>query len=143
MTNVQRCKECEGYFSAEQHVLTNDPSLARARMRKFWGKSEAHRAFIIGTHGVPHNNKVLCIATLLRIEEMRPTEHSRETEQEMEEMVAIAAKQFSNLTQEHFHCHSNARYKPSMPHSNSARYRASSHVPPVRSNPLRFFKSAT
>ena len=142
MTNVQRCKECEGYFSALEDVVTNDPSVRRAYMRKFWGNSGAHRALVIGTHGAPHHDKVFAISVLLKMEQMRPTVHSRENEQAMAKMVERAKKHIRNRTQEHFHCHSIARYKPSMPHSDSARYRPSSHVPPVRSNPLRFFKSA-
>ena len=102
----------------------------------------AHREFIIECHAIPPDEKVQRIKTVLQNEQGHPTVHSSEKEQEIADMLVIIDDWDHKHAQEHFHCHSIARYKPSMPHSDSARYRPSSHVPPVRSNPLRFFKSA-
>ena len=142
MTGGQACNQCEGYFSALQDVIANDPPLRRACMRKFWSNDRAHREFIIECHAIPPDEKVQRIKTVLQNEQSHPTVHSSETEQEIAEMLGIIDEHERKWTQEHFHCHSIARYNPSMPHSDSARYRPSSHVPPVRSNPLRFVKYA-
>ena len=99
----------------------------------------AVREFIIETHAIPPDEKVQWIKTVLQNEQSHPTVHSSEDEQAIAEIVRSYDKHDRKRTQEHFHCHSIARYNPSMPHSDSARYRPSSHVPPVRSNPLPFF----
>ena len=134
------CNQCQGYYAAQEEVYAIDPSLRRAAARKFWSIGMAYREFIIECHAIPHDEKVQRIKTVLQNEQSHPTVHSSETEHEIADM--LRRNDEHKARQEHFHCHSIARYKPSMPHSDSARYRPSSHVPPVRSNPFRFFKSA-
>ena len=133
------CYQCEGYQAAQEEVYAIDPSLRRAAARKFWSIGMAYREFIIECHAIPHDEKVQRIKTVLQIEQSHPTVHSSEAEQAIAEIVRSYDEHDRKWTQEHFHCHSIARYNPSMPHSDSARYRPSSHVPPVRSNPLPFF----
>ena len=135
-----RCNQCDGFFSALHDVFANDPSLRRPSAERFGSNMRAVREFIIETHAIPPDEKVQWIKTVLQNEQSHPTVHSSETEHEIADM--LRRNDEHKARQEHFHCHSIARYNPSMPHSDSARYRPSSHVPPVRSNPLRFFKSA-
>ena len=134
-----QCNKCEAYFDALGGVLANDPSLRRAVTTLWWKNGTAHREFMLECHALPRYEKVQKIKTVLQIEQSRPTVHSSEDEQAIAEIVRSYDKHDRKRTQEHFHCHSIARYNPSMPHSDSARYRPSSHVPPVRSNPLPFF----
>ena len=140
-----RCNQCDGFFSALHDVFANDPSLRRPSTlcERFGSNMRAVREFIIETHAIPPDEKVQWIKTVLQNEQSHPTVHSSAKEQQITEILAdIDERGGHKWLQEHFHCHSIARYKPSMPHSDSARYRPSSHVPPARSNPLRFVKYA-
>ena len=96
---------------------------------------------------------------MLQNEESHLRSHSSETEQGISDnsevlqvitATGLASQQndtradmstVPTFTQEHIHCHI-VRYSLLMPHSDSARYRPSSHVPPARSNPFRFVKAA-
>ena len=147
------------YYSALEDVFTNDPPLRVAYMKKFVKNARGRRAFIRQSHGILPDEMIQWIKTMLENEESHLRSHSSETEQGIADnsealqviIADVLASQQNDtradmytvltFTQEHFHCHI-ARYNPSMPHSDSARYRPSSHVPPARSNPSRFVKSA-
>ena len=136
------------FYCALEDVFTNDPPLRVAYMKKFVKNARGRRAFIRQSHGILPDEMIQWIKTMLENEESHLRSHSSETEQGIADnsealQVIIADCLASQLTftQEHFHCHI-ARYNPSMPHSDSARHRPSSHVPPARSNPLRLVKSA-
>ena len=92
------------------------------------------------------DEKVQWIKTMLQDEESHLRSHSRETEQgiaahskALQVIIADCLASQLTFTQD---CHI-AMYNPSMAHSDSARHRPSSLVPPARSYPLRFVKSAT
>ena len=129
-------------------MFTSDPSLRVACANKFvktvWGR----RAFIRQSHGILPDEMIQWIKTMLENEESHLRSHSSETEhgiadnsEALQVIIADCLASQLTFTQEHFHCHI-ARYNPSMPQSDSARHRPSSHVPPARSNPLRFVKAA-
>ena len=140
------CNQCEGFFSALDDVFANDPSLRRASSGRFGSNMRAVREFIIETHAIPPDEKVQWIKTVLENEESHLRSHSSETEQGIADnsealQVIIADCLASQLTFTQ-DCHI-AMYNQSMAHSDSARHLPSSLVPPARSNPLRFVKSAT
>ena len=116
----------------------------------FEKNERGRRIFIRQSHVIPPDEMIQWIKTKVENEECHPTFHLRDTEPEqgivnnaegIQIIIADCLAYDYTFRQEHFHCHI-ARYNPSMPHSDSARYRPSSHVPPARSNPLRFVKSA-
>ena len=156
-TDFTLCRKCCQFYIALDEVFLLDPLSRVAYMEKFNvnGRRELKRQSMV----ILADEKVQWIKTMLQDEESHLRSHSRETEQGIAAhskalQVIIAAVRTSQqndtradmytvptFTQEHIHCHI-VRYNLLMPHSDSARYRPSSHVPPARSNPLRFVKSA-
>ena len=154
-----RCKQCMRFYCALEDAFIEDPPLREVYMNKFVKNARVRRAFIRSSHGILPDELVHWIYTMLENQESRPRSHSSETEQGIAAhskalQVIIAAVRTSQqndtradmstvptFTQEHIHCHI-VRYSLLMPHSDSARYRPSSHVVPARCNPFRFVKSA-
>ena len=140
------CKQCCGFYSALDEVFTNDPQLRVAYKENF--NEIGRRALILKSHKVPSELKYLWITAMLQ----RFTGIMGPTKPQQRLLPRVATSQQNDtragngmwvmfFTQEHIHCHI-VRYSMLMPHSDSARYRPSSHVPPARSNPFRFVKSA-
>ena len=136
--DLERCKQCRMFFSALRISFFRYPALRDTYLQTFEFDTQRRRRFdlIEESKLVPNHYKLEWIKeVLLEASERVLRSDSSETGQGK---VSIADDRFA---QEHFHCHI-ARYSPSMPHSDSARDRPSSHLPRARSNPLRFVKSA-
>ena len=140
------CKQCCGFYSALDEVFTNDPQLRVAYKENF--NEIGRRALILKSHKVPSELKYLWITAMLQrftgiMDMTKPQQmfKARVATSQQNDTRAGNALWDMFFTQEHIHCHI-VRYNMLMPHSDSARYRPSSHVPPARSNPLHFVKAA-
>ena len=142
------CKRCYMFYSALDEAFTNDPQLRVAYEENF--NEIGRRALILKSHKVPSELKYLWITAMLHrfTGIMGPTPpqqmfKARDATSHIQLYRTRAGNGMwvMSFTQEHIHCHI-VRYNMLMPHSDSARYRPSSHVPPARSNPFRFVKSA-
>ena len=134
------CKWCYMFYSALDEVFTNDPQLRVAYLMNY--NDKGRRQLIIESHGVARTANVQWLKTVLLYfynKPMQAVDAAVGTSQQNDTRADMST--VPTFTQEHIHCHI-VRYSLLMPHSDSARYRPSSHVPPARSNPLRFVKSA-
>jgi len=138
------------FYDALASVKVSDPPIFTAYLKKFDYNQKGRRAFIRASHLKDRPALIQWIKTMVEDEEcykqwnLPDTEPGRGIQNNAAGIQVIVADCLANdytFRQEHFHCHI-ARYNPAMPRSDSARYRPSSHVPPARSNPLRFVKAA-
>ena len=142
------CKRCYKFYSALDVVFTNDPPLRVAYKENF--NEKGRRTLIIQSHRIRSEQKVQWLREMLQyytgILELYET---RFKPRFARPPWAVFPRPWTNgikhpteeSTEEHILCHI-VRYNKLIPHSDSARYRPSSHVPSARSNPLRFVKSA-
>ena len=140
-----RCKPCRRFYCALEDAFIEDPPLRKVYVNKFLKNARGRRAFIRFSHGVLPDELVHWISTMLENQGSRLRSHSCKTEQctadnseALQVIIADCLASQLTFTQD---CHI-AMYNPSMAHSDSARHRPSSLVPPARSNPLRFVRSA-
>ena len=138
------CKRCYMFYSALDVVFTNDTPLRFLYFKNF--NEKGRRTLIFKSHSIPPEQKVQWITTMLQcyagILPMHSTEpqvfKARVARPPWEDGPDIKSP---CLTEEHILCHI-VRYSMLIPHSDSARYRPSSHVVPARCNPFGFVKSA-
>ena len=142
------CKRCYKFYSALDVVFTNDPPLRVAYKENFNEKGRC--TLIIQSHRIRCEQKVQWLREMLvyytGILELYGTGF---TPRFARPPWAVFPRPWMNgikhpteeSTEEHILCHI-VRYNKLIPHSDSARYRPSSHVPSARSNPLCFVKSA-
>ena len=145
-----RCPLCMRFYITAGWMFKADPPLKDAYLKKFRENQKGLRIFIRHSHAkrfpeltqwikkMVENKDCYCSWNLPFTE---PEQDITNNARGIQLIIADCLAYDYTFRQEHFHCHI-ARYNPSMPHSDSARYRPSSHVPPARSNPLRFVKSA-
>ena len=143
------CKRCYKFYSALDVVFTNDPPLRVAYKENF--NEKGRRTLIIQSHRIRSEQKVQWLREMLQyytgILELYETGFKPRFARPP--WADFPRPPWTNgikhpteeSTEEHILCHI-VRYNKLIPHSDSARYRPSSHVPSARSNPLCFVKSA-
>ena len=133
------CKRCYMFYSALDVVFTNDPPLRFLYFKNF--NEKGRRILIFKFHSIPSEQKVGWIKMHLEAYSaiLPPGPGYGGPCSPWPEEPHIAG--LIDLFEEHILCHI-VRYSMLIPHSDSARYRPSSHVVPARCNPFGFVKSA-
>ena len=135
------CKQCCGFYSALDEVFTDDPPLRVAYKENF--NEKGRRTLILQSRTILNEQKVQWLRTMLQyytgiLPASGPGVFKRFPRPPWADGIKSPNEE---LTEEHILCHI-VRYSMLIPHSDSARYRPSSHVVPARCNPFRFVKSA-
>ena len=142
------CKRCYMFYSALDVLFTNDPPLRFLYFKNF--NEKGRRILIFKSHSIPSEQKVQWITTMLQCYTgilppgvgVFKARFARPPWADGPDIKSPDIKSPSiELTEEHILFHI-VRYSMLIPHSDSARYRPSSHVVPARCNPFRFVKSA-
>ena len=133
------CGPCELFYSALWWVFMEDPTLRWKYFNNY--NQKGRRVFNFTSHSIPAEDKKEWIK--MHLERYRailpPGPGYGGPCSPWEEEPDIARR--IDLVEERILCHI-VRYSMLIPHSDSARYRPSSHVVPARCNPFRFVKSA-
>ena len=135
------CKRCYMFYSALDVVFTNDPPLRFLYFKNF--NEKGRRILIFKSHSIPSEEKVQWITTILEAYTgiLPPGVGEFKARFASPPSADGIKSPTEESTEEHILCHI-VRYSMLIPHSDSARYRPSSHVVPARCNPFRFVKSA-
>ena len=135
------CKRCYMFYSALDVVFTNDPPLRFLYFKNF--NEKGRRILIFKSHSIPSEEKGQWITTILEAYTgiLPPGVGEFKARFASPPWADGIKSPTEESTEEHILCHI-VRYSMLIPHSDSARYRPSSHVVPARCNPFRFVKSA-
>ena len=134
------CKPCDMFYSALVVVFTLDPTLRFSYVRNY--NEKGRRVLNFTSHSIPSEQKVGWIKMHLEAYSaiLPPGRGYGGPCSPCEEEPDIA-RWIDTWELAEVLCHI-VRYSMLIPHSDSVRYRPSSHVVPARCNPFRFVKSA-
>ena len=133
------CKLCESFYTSLGVLFTLDRTYQVLYFKNY--NKKGRRVLNFTSHSIPAEDKKEWIK--MHLERYRailpPGPGYGGPCSPWEEEPDIARR--IDLVEERILCHI-VRYSMLIPHSDSARYRPSSHVVPARCNPFRFVKSA-